>query len=166
MVELALDEMVGAHSEPDKELRRMIMLYDQYLQNRMALDHCPPTCYLCRWGCCIQAPQHAVGLHAMSILSLQCLCSAFNMRTSPDQHLQSQHGSQPCGNRPVVVPINWRPSLQTCSGIPVFEFSARTHGPAAGSWVRGWSAASATASSTRCVAVPCALTLNTDLHAQ
>ncbi|GAB4820518.1 hypothetical protein N2152v2_007564 [Parachlorella kessleri] len=44
MVELALDEMLGTHAEPDKELRRMVMLYDQYLQTREALDNC----YLCR----------------------------------------------------------------------------------------------------------------------
>ncbi|PSC73461.1 DNA N-6-adenine-methyltransferase (Dam) [Micractinium conductrix] len=44
LLELALSEMEGAHADPELERRRMLHLYEQYLQTRQA----PDNCYLCR----------------------------------------------------------------------------------------------------------------------
>ena len=44
LLQLASDEMAGAHAEPEAERRRMVHLYDAYLQARQATD----TCYICR----------------------------------------------------------------------------------------------------------------------
>ncbi|EFN52905.1 hypothetical protein CHLNCDRAFT_138470 [Chlorella variabilis] len=44
LLELALSELEAAHPDPELERRRMVQLYEAYLQTRQALD----TCYLCR----------------------------------------------------------------------------------------------------------------------
>ncbi|PRW39133.1 cytochrome P450 chloroplastic isoform C [Chlorella sorokiniana] len=44
LLDLALSEMEGAHSDPELERRRMIHQYENYLQSR----HAPDNCYLCR----------------------------------------------------------------------------------------------------------------------
>ncbi|KAL4440210.1 hypothetical protein ABPG75_003211 [Micractinium tetrahymenae] len=95
LLELALNELEGAHADPELERRRMVHLYEVYLQSRQA----PDNCYLCRElgadleCCCCDRLFHPLCLHYPAVSAAELPGGAWSCPCCGEE----QQVGQACG---------------------------------------------------------------------